>query len=556
VTDERTPLAPPARPPKRGDLLKKAKARAELAVREASESLGTFAEHQDPVMVIAPALAPLYRIFDRIYNGEQVFALIEGPPRHGKSSNIFHGFARHLRKHPTHLIGYGSYNQEFASQQSGIARLIAERAGVWSTEVEHGTASRFDPSSSIKHWQTPEGGGAKFVGRGGTALGLGFNLAVIDDPLKNPEEAESETILDKTWEWTLGSFFNRLEPNGSFICTHQRWNDGDPIGRFKDLIQNGYRNAPAEIADLIADVRWDIVTLKAIQDDGTPLMPRRFDRLALARIQATIGEFFWWAQYMQDPRPRGGRMFAETFPSWTTAQTGDGQDRGIMIAGEWFPVPKDIDRDGLFFVFGGDTATSDSANADATAAVLLMCWYEFDPQTLRDELRGDVIACWHDRLKSPDVVSWLARIFGSLPNALVAFETQSAGKAQFQFLQLEHPELNIVEIKTTTSKRIRANAVAAASQRGRLRLPVVITKADGAAHGYCSWVPAFAKELRELTGAEGRQDDRVDATAHAWNVALSLPRSHAAMEGEQAGEFRSMDERQLDEEADPFSPRQ
>lgn len=535
----------------------RARARAERSVRDARQNLGTFAEYYEPVMIVAPALAPLYRIFDRIYQGEQVFALIEGPPRHGKSSNMFFGCARHLQKYPHHLIGYGSYNQEFASQQSGLARGIAERCGVWSTEVEHAAASRFDPSSSIKHWQTSSGGGGKFIGRGGTAIGLGFNVGIIDDPIKNPEEAESETILDKTWEWTLGAFFNRLEPGGSFICTHQRWNDGDPIGRFKTLIDTGYANAPAEIAELVEGMSFDVVTLKAVQDDGTPLMPRRFNQLALARIRATIGEHLWWSQYMQDPRPRGGRMFPEAFPAFVGAHSGTGEEQGLVIAGEWFPVPPQIHQPGVFFVFGGDTATSESATADPTAAVLLMCWYEYDPHTLRDELRGDVLMVWEERLKSPDVVAYLARIFGGLPNAMIAFEAQSAGKAQFQFLQLQHPELNIVEINTTSSKRIRANAVAAASCRGRLRVPAQDAAAKYTDTKQKPWVASYVKQLREFTGAEGRRDDKVDATAHAWNLALSVPRSHGALEGDATGEFRSDRERDENgDSADPFAPRQ
>lgn len=524
------------------ELFLRARAKARIELIDVTPQLGEYAQHFDPVMVVSKGLAPLYAIMDRVFAGEQVFALIEGAPRHGKSTNLFAGFARHLQRYPKHLIGYGAYNQTFANSQSRLARNIAEKCGVWSSEAEVAKGSRFDPAQSVAHWQTAGGGGAKFVGRGGSALGSGFNLACVDDPLKNPEEAESEVILTKTFEWILGSFFNRLEPNGSFICTHQRWNDGDPIGRFKDRMEKGYPDAPEAIREKLGAIRWDIVTLKAIQDDGTPLMPHRFTLLALARIQAEIGEFYWWAQYMQDPRPRGGRLFPDQFPAFVSAVTPSGEERGIVVGGEFLPIPREFDQTGIFFVFGGDTATSDSATADATAVVLLMCWYEFDTQTLRHELRADVLFVWEERLKSPDVVSYLARIFSSLPNAMIAFETMAAGKAQFQFLQLEHPELNIVEIKTTSSKRIRANACAAGAARGRLRV---------AAQG--KWVGAFCEQLRKFTGSEGKRDDKVDAVAHAWNLALSIPRPTPALEGDEAGEFRSAQERDSGEGAGPFS---
>lgn len=538
----------------REQLIQMGRARAELDLRIARPNLGTFAQHFFPTMAVAPALAPVYRLFDRVYQGEQVFALIEGPPRHGKSTNVFSAFARHLSRYPQHLIGYGSYNQDFANQQSRIARSIAEKCGVWAHDVIDKSASRFDASQSITHWQTSEGGGAKFVGRGGSALGLGFNVSVVDDPIKNPEEAESEVIEDKAWEWILGSFFNRMEPNGSFFCAHQRWNDGDPIGRFKKMIEGGYSDAPLEIQEAMAMApAWDIVTLKAIQDDGTPLMPTRFNLLALARIRATIGEFYWWAQYMQDPRPRGGRLFPQNFARWVPWET-EGAPRGIMIAGEWFALPPTANRQGVFLVFGVDTATSDSLNADSTAIVLGLFYYEYDPQTQRPELIGDMIGVWHERLKSPEVVAHVARVCGSIPGALIAFETMAAGKAQMQFLQVDHPELNVIGVTTSSSKRIRATRAAAAANRGRLRVPIQENRLEEGVKE-SKWVADWTGQLSKFTGAEGKRDDITDATAHMWNLAAQTPRPMLALSGDEGGEFRGEKERSEnrgDDESFPF----
>ncbi len=514
----------------RDEMVERAKAKWELMRREALPNLGTFSEFYIPTMTCAEGLAPLYAVFDRIFAGEQVFALVEGPPRQGKSTNVFTAFARHLTKYPHHLIGYGAYNQTFANAQSRLARSISEKCGVWSHEMVGQQSSRFDPAQSVAHWQTAAGGGAKFVGRGGSALGSGFNLGVVDDPIKNPDEAESEIILDKAWEWIIGSIFNRLEPNGSFLCTHQRWNDEDPIGRFKKQIELGYPDAPPELRDKMAAAQWTVVTLKAIIDEGTPharpLMPNRFDMLALTRIRLTIGEFYWWAQYMQDPRPRGGRMFPEQYASWIAWVESNGETHGIMVDGEWIPVPSTLQTKRVFLVFGADTATSDSLNADSTALALGAFYYEYDPQTKRDELMGEVLRVWDEKLKSPDVVNYIARKCGSLPGAAIAYETQSVGKAQMQFLAVQHPELVVQGVTTSSSKRIRATPAANMANRGRLRLPMI-----GA------WVGATKAQLTRFTGAEGKRDDKVDAIAHMVNLAMKLPRPGVAFEGDERGEF-------------------
>jgi len=535
------------RPLSRDDLIDRAKAKMEQMRRAALPHLGTYSQHYFPTMVVAEGLAPLYEVFDRIYAGEQVYALVEGPPRHGKSTNIFTGFARHLSKYPHHLIGYGAYNQTFANAQSRLARSIAEKCGVWSSEVIGASSSRFDPAQSVAHWQTAAGGGAKFLGRGGSALGSGFNLACIDDPIKNPDEAESETILNKAWEWTLGSVFNRLEPNASFMCTHQRWNDEDPIGRFKKQIEQGHPDAPPELRDRMDAVPWTVVTLTAVIGEGAaarPLMPTRFDMLALTRIRLTIGEFYWWAQYMQDPRPRGGRLFPEQFTAWLPWIDESGEARGIMVDGEFVPVPRTLETKSCTLVFGVDTATSDSLNADSTAIVLGVAYYDFDPQTLRDEIVIDVLRAWDEKLKSPDVVSYVARKTGALPAATVAYETQSVGKVQMQFFEIAHPEIVVQSVTTSSNKRIRATPAANIAGRGRLRLP---------AHN-APWVAPYKAQLVRFTGAEGKRDDKVDATAHMTNSAMQLPRSRPALEGETRGEFSRSPNEIGDDNGSLFGP--
>lgn len=512
----------PPHTPSREELLERARAKRILLEREATPELGRYINFQNSSLVIAKGLLPIYQVWDRIYRGEQVFALIEAPPRHGKSITAFYSFARHLKRYPHHLIGYGTYNGDFASQQSRIARSIAEKCGVWSSEVEDASASRFEAAQTIAHWQTSQGGGGKFFGRGTSALGSGFNVAFIDDPIKDHEEASSELVLEACWRWSLSGVFNRLEPNGSFVAQHQRWTEGDLIGRFKARIESGYADVPAEVKAALGSIDWTVVTLKAIQDNGAPLMPERFDLLALMRIRVEVTDFWWFAQYMQDPRPSSGRLFPDTYPVWETLADGNGEEKGCVINGQFIPLPA---HQGKFFVFGIDTAGSESINADQSVIVLLACWYEYDAQTERPELMADVVWVWEERLKSPDVVSWVAGICGDAPFASIAFEMMSEGRAQGEYLMRDYPELNVDGIKTHQSKRLRALPMANSSGRGRLRLP---------AHN-APWVGPFKAQLAKFTGQEGKRDDKVDAAVHAFNKARATVPATGGLLGGQRG---------------------
>ncbi|MFZ5896451.1 MAG: hypothetical protein ACOY0T_35685 [Myxococcota bacterium] len=505
----------------RAELIRLAEAKAELEEREASLELGKWIPFVDPSLICIKNFAPLYALWDRItVRGEQVFALVEAPPRHTKTTTCFHGFNRHLRSHPKHLVGYGSYNEDFAFQQSRLCRAMAARAGLWVSR-EQRTKDRFGIAQSVSHWQTHEGGGAKFLGRGGSAIGLGFNVFLVDDPLKNREEAESEVTCEVTWQWILGSILNRLEPGGSFLCMHQRWNDNDPIGRFKARIESGYADMPEELRGKLPEIPWEIISLPAILADGSPLIPQRYDELALARIRVEVGEYNWWSQYMQEPRPVGERLFPEAYPVWQPARDASGNELGLVVRGEWFPVPNLTDK---VLVLAVDPATTDSDSSDWTAVVLLAFWWEWDQQTKRLELGCDVLRVWRERLKSPDVVMFVSGIARSLPGTPLVYEMAGGGREQAQFMERDHPDLPIHKVTTSSNKRLRASPVAGAAKRMRVRLPVS-----------APWLLEFRKELTKFTGSGRGKDDQVDALAHGWNFGLTLGRpSKGATGGERA----------------------
>src|SRR5690606_33510962 len=98
------------------------------------------------------------------------------------------------------------------------ARRIARDAGV----------QLADDAQTVREWRTTAGGGLLATGVGGPLTGQGITgLGVVDDPVKNRQEAESALIRDRVWEWFTDVFYTRLEPGASAIVVATRWHQDD-----------------------------------------------------------------------------------------------------------------------------------------------------------------------------------------------------------------------------------------------------------------------------------------------------------------------------------------
>lgn len=227
------------------------------------------------------------------------------PPRHGKSEEISRLFsAYYLYRHPDRWVGINSYAAELAYTLSRAAREAFTRVG----GIIKSTAS------AVKHWETTERGGLWAAGVGGPITGKGFHLGIIDDPLKNAEDAASELIREKQKDWYRSTFSTRAEPGAATVIVQTRWNEDDLSGW---LLSQEDDEEPEH---------WYIVNLPAIAEplpdyppqcklhldwraDGEPLCPERYPLAKLAKIANRIGDYFWAALFQQRPRARAGGMF-------------------------------------------------------------------------------------------------------------------------------------------------------------------------------------------------------------------------------------------------------
>lgn len=149
-------------------------------------------------------------------------------------------------------------------------------------------------SASANKFNTIQKGSYFAVGMGGPITGRGAHVLLIDDPLKGREDAESETIRRKQKEWYQSVARTRLMPGGAIVVIQTRWMEDDLSG----WLQSAHSHEG-----------WEVITLPAISEDGTPLWPEMYDLKTLEGIRDAVGARDWNALYQQNPIPDSGDFF-------------------------------------------------------------------------------------------------------------------------------------------------------------------------------------------------------------------------------------------------------
>lgn len=218
--------------------------------------------------------------------------MVSMPPRHGKSVYCSQWLPSwFLGTYPDKRVILSSYEATFAASWGRKSRNVLEEHGhLFSKKVA------ISPSAADQWDIQGYEGGMVTAGAGGAITGKGAHLAIVDDPIKNSEEAASQTIRDKIWEWYQSTLYTRLEPDGILIVIQTRWNEDDLCGRLINEANNGGE-------------RWRILELPAIGDEGHALWPERYALKDLERIKRSVGSYHWEALYQQRPSPREGNLF-------------------------------------------------------------------------------------------------------------------------------------------------------------------------------------------------------------------------------------------------------
>lgn len=249
------------------------------------------------------------------YESDQRVLIINMPPRHGKSrtAGLFAQWI--FGKNPAEKIITGSYNEQLSTTFSrSVRNAIMERKAsderiVYSdifpkTQLKKG-------SSAANLW-TLEGQHISYLATSpsGTVTGFGASVMILDDIIKNAEEAMNETVLENHWSWFTNTMLSRLEKGGKLVIIATRWNTKDLSGRAIDHYKS-------------IGVDCKIITKMALQNDGTMLCDGVLDKGAYDLIVKTMSREIVEANYNQRPIDMVGRLYDIGFETYKSLPVDD-----------------------------------------------------------------------------------------------------------------------------------------------------------------------------------------------------------------------------------------
>lgn len=217
--------------------------------------------------------------------------ILSMPFRHGKSEFLsVNTPIWFLEKWPEKYVMSLTYGKELVTDFSTRVRDT-----FLNEDLHHLLRTRLNSKKTrAERFLTTKGGGLTAAGIGGPIIGRGADLMLIDDYVKNAEEAMSEAHHTKIWEWFRGVAYTRLEPGASLVVLATRWGQNDLIGR---LISE----MPEENWTVINLPMHAVVNDPLGREPGEVLWPDRYNEEACNRIKRALGHFWYEAQCQGDP---------------------------------------------------------------------------------------------------------------------------------------------------------------------------------------------------------------------------------------------------------------
>lgn len=394
--------------------------------------------------------------------------LVNMPPRHGKTMTVAQLFPTwFLGRNPDYRVIVTSYGATLALKSSRAARnmMYAPR---YRSVFGHTIAS---DSAAVDSWSIQDHeGGMDAMGVLGGVTGKGGHLVLGDDLVKNREEAESETLRDKTWEAWTADFLTRVNsPYAGVVLMATRWHQDDPSGRTLLQFQDD----------------WHILKLPAIaeevdelgRDPGQALWAERYPLSFLRKQEQVLGPYNFSSLYQQNPVPAEGGFFQR----------------------DWFHVVEQAPQI-LHAVRYWDLAMSDKPTADFTVGVLMGLGVDGHYYVL------DVV---RRRVDWGELVNFTAEVM------LTDGPSVSQGVEEAGYMTRAVRDLNadgrlhgysVMGYPVDKKKHIRA-------------LPVQAKLSSGLIHILrAHWTDNYIDEFVSFTPKESSNvhDDQVDATSGAW----------------------------------------
>lgn len=420
-------------------------------------------------------------------SGQVQRAIINVAPRHGKTELASKRFiAWNAGKHPDRSLIFGTYNNDYAGDNGRAVRDIMNspqhRQVFPAFQLKEGSAS-------ANRLETAQGGVISFVGRGGSITGRGGHGIILDDPIKDRQEADSKLIRDQLWTWFTQVVMTRLMTQDSWVLIIQtRWHEDDLVGRLTDPMNAYYNEAEAK--------KWLVVDLPAIaleQDPlgrkpGEALWPERFP-IDFLRAQQAMDARGFQALYQGRPTAEQGAFFkAEHIRTYKPDE-----------------LPKN-----LRIYVASDHAVSARQDRDKTCIIPVGVDENDDIYVLHD--------VWWRGADSHQVVEAMLNTIQQRKPLFWWAERGQISKSLGPFLRKRMSEeqsyASIIELTPTVDKQTRAQSIQGRMAMGKVYFPQNAV-----------WWPEARDQI--LKFPHGSHDDFVDALAYiglGLTLQVSAPR--------------------------------
>jgi predicted phage terminase large subunit-like protein len=466
----------------------------------------------------------LEKFLKAIDAGESPRLMLFMPPRHGKSMIASHHFPAWGLGHFPHLeyiaASYGSsLPNKFSRQVRAFLRDQKYKVLFPHTKLDR-------TNENVEGWSTTQGGGYIPAGVGGGITGKGAHVLIIDDPVKDAEEADSEVIRSSVWDWWGSTAYTRLAPNAGVLVIQTRWHDDDLSGRMimqmKDELKDSAEmeemwhdqgmdeeEIETRVAQNMREIdQWEIIEYPALalddeylNTDGSvtsipkadaskflrakdeALHEERFDYTRLRKIKRTLQPRHWSALYQQNPIPEEGMYFTKGM----FRRTGTPDFRTLPIVITW------------------DLAVGLKQQNDYTVGIVA-CLDYYDQVHIIDMVRGkwdtdvicDAIIDVHDRYNKMTT----GNVRTGIESGSIQMSIMPHLKKKMKKRRLFPSFVPEDEMRPITDKHARARPL-----QGRMMQGAVFFPHDSQA----PWMEALMHELLRFSG--GVHDDIVDAMA-------------------------------------------
>lgn len=433
-------------------------------VRYTHGSLYTYTRHGEYICrILNDAIVKRKKMFAGEIPMETQYYQISMPPQHGKSMHITETFPSYFLGHfPNEGVIEISYNEGFAEKFGGRNKDKIQRFGkeLFGVEVAKDSQSKSEWAIAVDGQKTRGGMMSRGIMSGVTGSSWG-DCIIIDDPIKNREEANSETIREKHWQEWQDSISTRIHPGAIVILIMTRWHEDDLCGRLRN-------------PEYAKPLPWQIINL--------PLEAEEYDMLG-----RQPGEPLWPERYGYDfieVRKGYPSSFNALYQGRPTSQEGN------MLKRHWWQY-YDVLPHMASKLISIDATFKDSDDSDF---VVIQVWgknradmYLIEQVRAKMNFMATIQTIRNMHKKHPDATWKLV-------------EDKANGSAIISTLQREIG--GIIPVNPEGGKVARVNAVSAYIESGNVYLP-----------RHAEWVHDFVEEAASFPN--GKHDDQVDAMSQA-----------------------------------------